>query len=264
MSRRLSVDDSSELDREVGGPRSLTRLLGLFGILSNTAEGKSLAELSAMLGSPKSSLLNLLRPLVSEGYLIHEASMYRLGPSMYRLAAGVLSNWDFPTLIRPFMVELAERTRETVLLGVMNREAESLTYVEVIDCPHPIRYHIAVGTTRTLYASASGRLLLAYEEKAWCNAYLSSVAFKVKTATPVTRTALKKDLEAIRRNGVSCTIDLYSKGLSAVSAPVFNATGKCVASLTIAGPTERFRSELTLLTAIVQDVAAKASGIVVT
>ena len=88
------------------------------------------------------------------------------------------------------------------------------------------------------------------------------VAFKVKTATPVTRTALKKDLEAIRKNSVSCTIDLYSKGLSAVSAPVFNATGKCVASLTIAGPTERFRSELKLLTAIVKDVAAKASGMV--
>ena len=63
MSRRLAVDDSIELDREVGGPRSLTRLLGLFGILSKTAEGKSLAELSATLGSPKSSLLNLLRPV---------------------------------------------------------------------------------------------------------------------------------------------------------------------------------------------------------
>ncbi len=263
MARKDVAEMMHEPEREIGGPRSLTRLLGIFVVLSDTADGMSLAELSATLESPKSSLLNLLRPLVAEGYLIHESGMYRLGPSIYRLAGGVLANWEFPKLIRPFMAELVERTGETVLLGVMNREAESLTYVETIDSPHPIRYHIPVGTTRTLYASASGRLLLAHEDKKWCDAYLSSVVFKVKTATPTTRTSLKRELEAIRKEGISSTIDLYLKGLSAVSAPVFNAGGKCVACLTIAGPTDRFRNELAQLKEIVRDVAAKASGIVI-
>ena len=37
------------------------------------------------------------------------------------------------------------------------------------------------------------------------------------------------------------------KGLSAVAGPVFDASGRCVASLNIAGPSERFRTELALM-----------------
>ena len=53
----------------VTGPRSLTRLLGLFDVLAKSKHGMSLAELNQALQSPKSSLLNLLRPLVIDGYL---------------------------------------------------------------------------------------------------------------------------------------------------------------------------------------------------
>lgn len=263
MSHKSGPGAGALTDQKMGGPRSLTRILGLFEVLSGTTSGLSLTELSETLGSPKSSLLHLLRPLVAEGYLTHEAGQYRLGASLYRLAAGVLANWDFPRLIRPFMAELAQRTGETVLLGVLNPESESLTYVEIIDGPQPIRYHIPVGTTRTLYASSAGRLLLAYTDRQWCKNYLASVVFKVRTATPMSRASLRREIETIRREGVSWTIDVYTAGLSAVAAPVFDAAGRCVASLSIAGPTDRFRNELASLKEIVRDVASKSSGILV-
>lgn len=254
--------DNGAPERDAGGPRSLTRLLGLFGVLSQSGNGMTLAELSVALESPKSSLLNLLRPLVAEGYLIHGAGAYKLGPSIYRLSASVMSAWHFPNIIRPFMEELSVRTEETVLLGVMNNEAEALTYVEIIDSPHPVRYQIPVGTTRPLYASAAGRLLLAYSDKKWLDSYLASVVFKARTAIPISRGALRQELEKVRQEGVSWSIDGYMKGLSAVAGPVFDASGKCVASLNIAGPSERFRSELDFLKATVKEVTNKASGVV--
>ena len=249
-------------DREVTGPRSLARLLGLFDVLSLMPNGMSLAELNVTLETPKSSLLNLLRPLVAEGYLIHSAGVYRLGPSIFRLAASVMSAWNFPKMIRPFMEELVERTGETALLSVLNRESEVLTYVEIIDSPHPVRYQIPVGTTRPIYASTAGRLLLAYTEKSWRDPYVTSVAFKVKTAIPITRASLTRELDKIRSDGVSSSIDGYSVGLAAIAAPVFDGEGKCIASLNIAGPSDRFRKELDTLRAIVKEVAAKASGVV--
>jgi IclR family transcriptional regulator, acetate operon repressor len=254
--------DISPPERDATGPRSLTRLLGLFGVLSQASHGMSLAELSVALESPKSSLLNLLRPLVAEGYLIHGNGAYKLGPSIYRLSASVMSAWNFPNIIRPFMEELSARTEETVLLSVMNNEAEALTYVEIIDSPHPVRYQIPVGTTRPLYASTAGRLLLAYADKKWLDSYLASVVFKTKTAIPVSRGALRQELEKIRAEGVSWSIDGYMKGLSAVAGPVFDASGRCVASLNIAGPSERFRSELDFLKMTVKEVTNKASGVV--
>lgn len=181
---------------------------------------------------------------------------------MYRLAAAILSNWNFSNLIRPFMQDLSKKTGETVILGVMSRETESMTYVEIIEGPHPIRYHIPVGVTRALYANASGKLLLAFADREWRESFLSTVVFKVKTNTPINRTLLRRELATIQKEGISCSIDFYMKGVSSIAAPVFNANGECVASLTAVGPTERVVKDLDSLKKIVKDVAAKASGVV--
>jgi len=263
-SKKRALPEAAEpsAERDAAGPRSLARLLGLFDVLSMMPNGMSLAELNVTLESPKSSLLNLLRPLVAEGYLIHSAGVYRLGPSIFRLAASVMSAWNFPKMIRPFMAELVERTGESALLGVLNQEAEVLTYVEIVDSPHPVRYQIPVGTTRPIYASTAGRLLLAYVDKPWRDQYVNTVAFKVKTAIPVTRASLVRELDKIRAEGVSSSIDGYSVGLAAVAAPVFDGDGRCIASVNIAGPSDRFRDDLESLKATVKDVAARASGLV--
>jgi IclR family transcriptional regulator, acetate operon repressor len=263
-SKKRALPEATEpsADRDATGPRSLARLLGLFDVLSLMPNGMSLAELNVTLESPKSSLLNLLRPLVAEGYLVHSAGVYRLGPSIFRLAASVMSAWNFPKMIRPFMAELVERTGESALLGVLNQEAEVLTYVEIVDSPHPVRYQIPVGTTRPIYASAAGRLLLAYVDKPWRDQYVNTVAFKVKTAIPVTRASLVRELDKIRAEGISSSIDGYSVGLAAVAAPVFDGDGRCIASVNIAGPSDRFRHDLESLKATVKDVAARASGLV--
>ncbi len=258
----LKTGGAEETINEPSGPRSMTRLLSLFETLSKARDGMTLAELNVVLESPKSSLLNLLRPLVAEGYLVHSESNYRLGPSIFRLAAGVMSAWNFPRLIRPFMEELAQRTEETVMLGVMVPEAEAITYVEIIESPHPIRYQIPVGTSRPLYASSAGRLLVAYAPPEWRKQYLATVALKAQMEIPFTRTSLTKEVAKIRADGLSCSFGSYSKGLASVAAPVFDAAGRCVASLNVAGPSERFQNELEFLMATVREVAGKASGMI--
>lgn len=243
------------------GPRSLRRVLGMFHELSRAPQGMSLAELSGTLSTPKSSLLNLLRPLVADGYLEHEGGRYRLAGAAFRLCAGVQSAWNFSKVIRPFMEELSSRTRETVLLGVINREAGVITHLEVIDSPHPVRYQITAGTTRPLYISTAGRLLLAYSPADWLEEYISTVTIRAKTA-PITKAWLRKSLQQARREGVVWAIDHYLDGLASVAAPLLDSTGACHASLSIAGPSNRFVSDLGKMISTVQDVARRASGVV--
>ena len=84
----------------------------------------------------------------------------------------------------------------------------------------------------------------------------------MKTATPLTRASLMRELDKIRSEGVSTSIDGFMVGLAAVAAPVFDGEGRCIASLNIAGPSDRFRNEFESLKATVKDVAARASGVV--
>ena len=249
------------MTHEVNSPRSLMRLLGLFEAIAKTESGLTLARLSAVLDSPKSSLLLLLRPLVARGYLIHEAGVYRLGAAIFRLASDILSTRNFPKLVRPFIEELVVRSQETVFLAVIDRAGAKVAYVEGIDSPQPVRYTTPVGSARPLYCSAAGKLLLAFQDEEWREEYLRVVKLKAMTPRTITsRTVLRKELEKIRKTGIAVSIGEAIPGAAGMAAPIFNADRSVAAALLIGAPVDRFQREHEMLRGLVKEVAAKASG----
>ena len=93
--------------KETSSPRSLRRLLGIFDAIARAPEGLSLADLSGRLKSPKSSLLTLLRPLTTDGYLVHSNGRYVLGREIFALANNILSVRKLSALMRTLMDELS-------------------------------------------------------------------------------------------------------------------------------------------------------------
>jgi len=244
------------------GPRSLMRLLRLFDTLAKAPkDGLGLAELNQVLESPKSSLLNLLRPLVATGYLNLDSGRYKLGPSIFRLAGTIMSVWNFSNAVRPFLEELAVRSRESVYLGVLDRAGKVITYVDAIDSPHSVRYSVPVGAVRPLYCTGAGRVLLAFADKAWQDDYISTTKLVARTPRTIsTQKALREELERVRRTGISVSIGEMFPEAAGISSPVFGADGTIAAAIAVGGPTERVQSRIDELRLIVTDVAARASG----
>src|SRR5262249_18315600 len=147
--------------------RSAMRLVALFEALAKSEEGVSLADLSVSIGAPKSSLLGILRSMVASGYMEHGHGLYRLGPKSFRLAPDILAVRRFPALVRPILQDLAAKSGEMVCLFVLDRLAQRVTYADVIDSANPVRYTVPTGTTRPLYVSSGGQLLLAHQEPAF-------------------------------------------------------------------------------------------------
>jgi DNA-binding IclR family transcriptional regulator len=250
------------LAAEVSGPRSLTRVLGLFDALAKSPNGLTLAELNTVLESPKSSLLNLLRPLVADGYLNHDNGHYRLGPTIFRLAANIVSVWNFSNLVRPYLEELARRSHESVYIGVLDRVAKVITYVDSIDSPHSVRYSVPVGAVRPLYCTAAGRVLLAFADEEFQDEYLRSTKLEARTERTIsTRKALRAELDKVVKTRLSVSIGEMFPESAAVSAPIFGANGKIVAAMAVGGPSERLQARLAELKLIMADVATRASGI---
>jgi DNA-binding IclR family transcriptional regulator len=248
--------------REVTGPRSLTRLLGLFDALAKSSNGLTLAELNSVLESPKSSLLNLLRPLVAEGYLNHDNGRYRLGPTIFRLAGNIMSVWNFSNVIRPYLEELAQRSHESVYVGVLDRADKSITYVDSIDSPHAVRYSVPIGGVRPLYCTAAGRILLAFADEEFQEEYLRTTKLEAQTErTLTTRKGLRAELDKVVRTRVSVSIGEMFPESAAIAAPIFGANGKLVAAMAIGGPSQRLQPKLDVLMPIIADVATRASGI---
>lgn len=259
MTKSASIRGSA---RVIAGPRSLTRLLGLFDALAKSGGGMTLAELNTALESPKSSLLNLLRPLVADGYLNHDDGRYRLGPTIFRLAASIMAVWNFSNVIRPYLEELAQRSHESVYLGVLDRAGKVITYVDSIDSPHLVRYSVPVGAVRPLYCTAAGRVLLAFAEAEFQEEYLRSTKLEARTdRTLSNRKALRAELERILKTRLSVSIGEMFPESAAVAAPIFGAHGRLVAAIAVGGPSERLQPRIAELKPIIADVATRASGI---
>ncbi|RPI41534.1 MAG: IclR family transcriptional regulator [Betaproteobacteria bacterium] len=244
-----------------GAPRSVMRLLRVFETIAAAREGNTLAQLSVRLAAPKSSLLMLLRPLVASGYLLHVDSRYRLGAAAYRLAADILSTRDLNQLMRPYMEDLVSRSRESVFLATLDRETRLVVYADRIDSPQAIRYSAPVGTMRPLYCSAAGLVLLAFQDDEWRERYLRTTQIKPLTPhTVIGKTAIRRNLERIRAEGLAVSIGEAVPGVGGVAAPIVNADGSVSAALLVAAPAERLQSELPGLRRLVKEVARRASS----
>jgi DNA-binding IclR family transcriptional regulator len=262
MGKIMLTETLAPAEREVSGPRSLTRLLGIFDVLAKSPDGMSLAELNVALESPKSSLLNLLRPLVAEGFLMHDAGRYRLGPSIFRLSAGVMAAWNFSKLLHPFLVELSKSTNETAYIGVLDVEHKEITYVDVIESEQSVRYSMHIGLRRPLYCTAAGRVLLAHAPEAFVADYMKSVKLERRTPqTIVTKKALRDELDHILETGLSVSRGELLPDSAGVSSPIFGPNGNVIAAIALGAPLERFDRERPQLEKHMLRVAQRASAL---
>ena len=242
--------------------RSAMRLVGLFEALAKSEEGVSLAELSATTAAPKSSLLGILRSMVALGYMEHGHGLYRLGAKSFRLAADILAMRRFPNLVRPILQDLAARSGETVFLVVLDHVAQRVTYADVIDSANPVRYTVPTGTSRPLYASAGGLMLLAYQEPAWIDAYLRATPLEPLTAQTTTDPdRLRERLAGIRRDGFAISIGETVPGAAGLAAPIFNADGSVTAGILIGTPGDRFEGEVAELKRLLREATTRVAGI---
>ena len=234
----------------------------MFESLRAAPHGMTLAEVSGELGTPKSSTLRLLRVLTQAEYLIYDPPRYLLGPAIFRFAAGLTAVREFPALIKPCMQRLLESTQETIYVAVLDADEKTAKYLDVLESPQPIRYYVRPGTERPLYCSSAGRLLLAYQSRAWIEDYLATT--RLRQVTPKTISGvreLRQELKRIRYEGVAASFGEAVPGAAGIAAPVFDRDGSIKAALMIGGPEDRIRQHMAELMPALLAAAQEASSI---
>jgi DNA-binding IclR family transcriptional regulator len=242
------------------GHRATGRVLDILELLARNPEGFTLTELSAKLTIPKSSLLVLLRTFAERAFLEHRPTGgYRLGPKAIDVGMSLLSQRELPSVARPGLVDLMEKSGETTFLGILANDAPEVVYIDKVESNQRIRYTASLGERRPLYGSAPGIAIFAFLPTAQREAYLSSLDLRPLTARTITdRTALRARLDEVRRTGVAISNEEFLAGASAVAAPVFDPHGRVVATCTVVGPSARILAQQASLT---EWVRAAANGV---
>ncbi len=163
---------------------------------------------------------------------------YRLGMGIFRIGSSVAARFGVRSAALPNMEILAERSGETVNLGVLVRD--QLFYVEKIQNNDPIRVDLQVGHAVPAHCTALGKAILAWLPADAFDSLFSKSALERKTRRSIGDLAkLKKELAAIRQRGYSLDDSELVEGISCIAAPIRSSAGPAVAAISVAGPSIR-------------------------
>jgi IclR family acetate operon transcriptional repressor len=226
----------------------LERTLGILELLSQHGAGMELAAIADRLDIPRSGVHRLLADLVRLGYVRQAKGHgeYLLSTKLVSMGLSYLSNSGIVDIAQPLLNHLAEVSGELVRLSVV--DGERLTWVaRAQGARQGLRYDPDMGSDARLSCSSSGWALMSTLSD---DAALALVAKQglgtpeqFGPAAPTTLQAVLAAVHATRERGYSTTVDTYSLGLSAMSAPVRFSGQPAMGVLTIAGPTVRFTAE---------------------
>ncbi|MGB5953295.1 MAG: IclR family transcriptional regulator [Ornithinimicrobium sp.] len=221
--------------------QSVDRALQVLTILARTGDC-GVSEIARELGVHKSTVFRLVATLEAHDMVEQQADRgkYRLGVGVLRLAGSTSARLDVVQEARPIARELAAATGETVNLAILSDQ--SALYIDQVAGPSALQPHNWVGQRIPLHATSNGKVLLsALDAESVVTVAGSLTPFTPDTITTFSR--LRQELDAVARQGFAVAIDEMEIGLSAVAAPIRDAHGDIVASLSVSGPTFRMPLE---------------------
>ena len=118
----------------------------------------------------------------------------------------------------------------------------SALYLDQVAGSSALQSHNWVGQHIPLHATSNGKVLLSgLDDDELDDRLPPAAAYTAQTIT--TKAKLRRELEEVREQGYAVAVDELEVGLTAVAAPIRNAHGDVIASMSVSGPTFRLSEE---------------------
>ncbi|MEO8476210.1 MAG: IclR family transcriptional regulator [Actinomycetota bacterium] len=227
-------------DTDGGNLQSVNRALRALELIAEAGQ-LGVTELGRRLDVHKATASRLIATLAERGMVERDpiTEKYRLGFGLIRLAGAAMASMDIVRIARPMLEDLADRTRETVNLGVLSGDA--VVYIDQVTGTRSIVAVSWVGRRTPLHCTSNGKVLLANVGEAERARLLAHPLARETRSTVTDPATLASQLDEIRRRGYASTMEELEEGLNAVAAPVRRADGEVVAALSVSGPAFRMR-----------------------
>jgi len=228
------------MDNHLSSVKNGCRLLKMF---LDSPKEMGVTEIARKLQLSKGAAHKLLATFESEGFIKQNPSskQYSLGYTLLELGNKVLKNHDLVEFSKPFLQRLSESTKELVCLCVI--DGKDAIYVSKIESEHPIRFNVEENRRFPLYATSAARVILANRDQSFIDGVFEG---DIKTYTSYSMKSpeqINARLAEIRRNGYEVSSNMRNVGVTGIAAPIFDASGLVVASVSLIGPSDRVDSK---------------------
>lgn len=256
-----SDDEAAIVPEAVPGTAALTKGISILRAIAVKDRAPTFADLLKTTRLPKGTLHRMLKALISEGLVRHQANdrTYHLGLHILGLAYQVLENLDIRDVAREELMRLRDITGEAVQLAV--HDDLGAVYIDLVESGLAVGPINKLGTTSGLHSSAVGKSILAFLPPAEQNDIIRRLPMTALTERTITsRRALRAELRTVARQGYALNEQEESTGVHGIAAPVYNHLGAVVGAVCTTIPTYRYEpSKLEANAAAVMDAARAVS-----
>jgi IclR family KDG regulon transcriptional repressor len=236
----VSTRLESTIYRQAMKFNTLAKAIEIFDLFKKERDALSVNELADYLRMPRSTAYAYLAFLTDSGLLDNadERGKYRLGLKFLDYGSIVKKQIQLTSIALPYMRKLSKSVESTVLLTV-RREGYSYV-VEKVEHDSGLVLIRNIGDRRPLYCGASSKIHLANMKDEEIQEYLGRTKLRGYTKKTITNSKkLLENVKQIRRSGYAFSDQEGTIGTRAVAAPIRRHEGEIIASVCVAGPTNK-------------------------
>ena len=195
----------------------------------------SLTEAAGVLGVHKSTALRILQTLESARFVRRIGTgTYVLGGGIIELSELALGSMDLRQYATAYLRTLQRETGHTVHLAQLT--GDEIIYIDKVDSSafDAVKLPSRIGRAVSVYASAVGKIILAYLPAEERDRLLSRVVFERFTNTTFAdRESLETELTHIREQGWAVDNGEHDAYVRCVAAPIRDLRGRVMAAASI-------------------------------
>ena len=201
------------------------------------------SELAAHLGVAPSTAHRLLATLRANDFVeqVPGGRAYRLTSLLSTFAGGPPDRNTLARTGHPALVQLSRETGETSNLLVL--EGSDVRFIDGVESTRTLRVAPRTGDLLPAHGTAGGKAILSALPPEHVRSLLGSRLRKMTAHTVLSRSALEKELAVVRCRGYATNVNESVLDVGGVGVPVMDRFERCVAAITVSGPSSRLNDD---------------------
>jgi DNA-binding IclR family transcriptional regulator len=207
---------------------ALEKGLDILEVLCRSNVPLTQSEIAEELGRSVSEIYRMLTCLIHRGYVLNISDTYAITTKLFELAHSNPPTNRLLLEAGPIMQELSSELEQSCHLTVYNQGRQIV--IAKVDSPSGMGYSLRVGAELDVLVSASGRALLAFQDRETTELRIRESVRRRHEHSSIDIDAI---LESVRKRGFESIVSLQIKGLHAVGYPIFDTQHRAIAALTV-------------------------------
>src|SRR5438128_6768580 len=201
---------------------ALDKGLDVIELLARETEGLTLNEIARVLCRTSSELFRMVNALCRRGYIGQQDDRYVLTLKLFELAHRHKPIKSLTAAAAPLMRDLAQRSLQSCHLAVFY--AGRVLVVGEVDSPERWAFGLKVGAQVGLTDTASGYVLLAFQDEAGRRSMIASHQ-EVEGELDINQNQLNRIVQEVARKGYAQVQSRQIRGVINIAFPILNSSG---------------------------------------